>query len=394
MDSRPSGWLFGFVMSVALGAMACAYANERAALDGAAAQYPGALESLVREADGALLAGPFSVMDKKSVAPGGDKHDYFCLSPYHWPNPDTVDGKPYVYRDGKTNPEGNGPEYDREAYNKMASCVETLVLAYRYTRKACYGEHAVRLLRVWFLDPATRMNPNLEYAQCVPGLERGPSWGIIHGIRIVRLAEAADWLDGVPPWTDQDRAAWQAWLADYLRWLRKSKKGREESRAVNNHGTWYDVQVAALALRCGERSVARKVLGRVGKIRIARQIQPDGRQPLELVRTKSWDYSVLNLEGLFELASLGEQRGVDLWRFETNDGRGIRRALDYLVPYATGDRKWPHKQIGDWKPERLYPLLRRAAIKYREDRYMDIAQTLSNVDTVAGLDHLRYPTIR
>ena len=351
------------------------------------------LATLARDADNALETAPFSVMDKTGCAPSGDRHDYFSLSPYHWPNPDTPDGKPYVYRDGSKNPEVNGDAYDRVPLFRMTDTVETLCTAYRYSRKPAYAEHAARLLRAWFLDPNTRMNPNLVYAEHVMGAERQPPWGVIRGVRFVRLAEAVDWLDGAVAWSQEDEAAWQAWLADYLAWLMESDKGKKEARAWNNHGTWYDVQVAALALRCRKRELARNVLTDAGERRIASHIRPDGKQPKELSRAKSWDYSVMNLAGLFQLATLAQQVDVDLWHYETEDGRSLRGALDYLAGYIESEQPWPHSQNRAWEPERLYPLLRRAEVKYAEPRYGALAASLRHVGGTAARDHLLHPHI-
>ena len=115
--------------------------------------------------------------------------------------------------------------------------------------------------------------------------------------------------------------------------------------------------------------MASKILGTAKAKRIATQIEPDGRQPLELVRTKGWSYSVGNLDGLTLLANIAERVGVDLWKYHTADGRSIRRAFDYLVPFAFGQKKWPDQQIGEWQPEILFPLIRRASARYQDQQH-------------------------
>src|SRR5262245_57834104 len=184
-----------------------------------------------------------------------------------------------------------------------------------------------------------------------------------------------------------------AWFRDYLKWLRTSKGGKEEADARNNHGSWYDVQVATFALFVGEgEESVKKLLEQSKAKRIARQIEPDGRQPLELKRTKAFDYSQGNLRALFALATLGDRVGVDLWRFETADGRGIRKALDWLVPYATREKEWPYEQITGLRGESLAPLLRRAAVAYEEPRYESILQKLRPREF--GTTGLLYPGTR
>jgi hypothetical protein len=66
---------------------------------------------------------------------------------------------------------------------------------------------------------------------------------------------------------------------------------------------------------------------------------------------------------------MASKLGIDLWSYETPDKRGILKALDWLVPYATGEKKWNYRQISGLQPEKLAPLLRRAAVRYREPAY-------------------------
>lgn len=376
--------------------MACFLLLRVPAAAAAGPLWPEAVADLKARAEALLSDGPWSVMDKTETPPSGDKHDYFSLSPYHWPNPDTPDGLPYVFRDGQVNPEARGAAFDRDRYGAMVKTAERLALAWRHTGEERFAVRAALLLRVWFLAPETRMNPHLEYAQYIRGApkEDQKSWGIIRGTRLVRLNRAVEWIAGSGAWSGADTRAWREWLRAYIHWLTRSEKGQAEAKAVNNHGTWYDVQTAALALACGEAARAKRVLEQAPERRIARQIKSDGRQIFEMIRTKSWDYSIMNLEGLFELARLGEQVGLDLWHFRTDDGRCLRAALDFLVPAATGEKEWPGKQVEPFRPEKLYPLLRRAAVKYDCPAYLDAAQQIPGAGDEAAEDWLFWPEVQ
>ena len=302
-----------------------------------------AFEALVRTADRALEEGPWTVTEKPFTPPSGDKRDYMSVGPYWWPNPDTEDGLPYIRRDGETNPERH--EYDNNTMGQMRNAVRPLILAWYFTGEERYAERAAKVLRVWFLDEDTRMNPHLEYGQAIPGRTEGRDIGIIDTVMLCNLMNELVLLRGADSWSAEDDAALREWFSDYLRWLLESGHGKSEGSRVNNHGTWYDAQVVAYALFTGEEATARSVLEKVGERRVAVQIAPDGRQPHELGRTRAYSYTVYNLMAFTDLAMMGRHVGVDVWNYESEDGRSIRRALEWFAPYAANPDDMPYEQI-------------------------------------------------
>ena len=330
-------------------------------------------------ADRAMKEGPFSVMDKDKVPPSGDKHDYMSQGPYWWPNPGTPKGLPYIRRDGERNPE-IAKVTDHDYREKMQKDSRALALAFYLTGNEAYAARAALLLRTWFLDPSTRMNPNLNFGQGIPGITTGRGTGIIDTVGLTDVVDAVGLLAGSRNWTANDQKGMEKWVAGYLAWLQESTNGRDEADAKNNHGTFYDVQVADFALFVGKPDLAREVLKESEQKRLARQVTPEGGQPLEAARTRGFSYSVFNLRGLMELARLGEHTGLDLWSFHTEDGRSIRRAVDFLLPYATGEKKWEHQQITEFKPQELVPLLLEAAIKFNNPDYEKAARKIGIPD--------------
>ena len=320
-------------------------------------------------ADKAMHEGPFSVMQKAVIPPSGDKHDYMSQAPYFWADPAKPNGLPYIRRDGERNPELKKIS-DHDNLGRMAEVARDLALGYYLTGNAAYAERSSLLLRTWFLDPATRMNPNLEFGQGIPGINTGRGIGLIETRSLMSVVDAAGLLAGSKAWRDADQEGIKAWLSQFLDWMQTSTKGKDEDAAKNNHGTWYDLQVVDYALFLGKRDLAVHTLNRVKTRRIALQIESDGRQPLELARTNAFSYSIGNLDGLMQLAWLGSQVGVDLWSFRTPDGRRIRVALDFLLPYATGEKKWDYQQIGGFHGDALLPQLERAAAVYHDPKYI------------------------
>lgn len=326
-----------------------------------------ALEKLQKEAQTALKAGPFTVVDQ-FIPPGGTRHDYMSQAPYFWPDPKSTNGLPYIRKDGERNPEINKLP-DHASLNDLVEFVETLSLAYFFIGEERYAVKASQLLRAWFLAPATRMSPHLQFAQAIPGVNTGRGIGLIETRGLSRIVDSVGLLERSESWRKKDQEGLKEWFNQFLQWMLESKNGRDEAAAKNNHGTYYDLQTASFALFVGKDKLAKSILGGVMTRRIPEQIEPDGKQPLEIARTKAWTYSIGNLNGLMSLARLGENAGLDLWNFQTADGRGLRKAIDYLLPFGLGEKKFPHQQLGGFSAQPFYPLLRKAAVKFPEANY-------------------------
>jgi alginate lyase len=370
------------------------------AIDDAVAQLPGgdpgltsALQRLLAQADDALTARPASVVDKPKPGLGQvaarDVRDYVSMAPYFWPDPEKRDGLPYVRRDGQLNPEAFDPRYDKRRLMDAMRHIETLALAYRFTGKDVYAECCARHLRTWFTDQATRMNPHLDYAQVVPGTSTGRRFGVLDGHFLLPAFDAAWLLRGFSDWSDRDQRLLREWAAEFLRWLRTSKSGKGEARSLNNHGTFYDLQVVHLALVVSDLDLARRTAEGAASRRIAGQIRADGSQPHELSRAEPFYYLQYNLMALFMLATRAEHAGVDLWRYETDQGAGIRKALDFVVAHLENpSMPWPYEgEREEWPP--FYAVLSQAGRVYGDARYVNLQSRDPGRDTWELVDLIR-----
>ncbi|HZE84771.1 MAG TPA: alginate lyase family protein [Puia sp.] len=323
------------------------------------------------EADKFLPMRPVSVMDKPTMPPSGDKHDYMSRAPYFWYDSTKPNGLPYVNRDGQRNPE----IYlitDRRYVGELSNACRVLALAWWLTGEKKYAVKASELLTHWFIEDSTRMKPNLEYAQAVPGLNNGRGIGIIESISLMGIVDAAGLLEGSAAWTKNDATALRTWYAQYLDWMLTSKNGKDEHGTRNNHGTWYLVQATDFALYTGDTATARR-LAAEGSQRIDKQVEKDGRMPLELERTTALHYCTYNLQAYFALATLAKQTGIDLWNYENPQGASIRTALDWLKPYALGEKKWEYQQIDKYNSNEYIALLMVAASAYHDPQYAQYA---------------------
>jgi hypothetical protein len=350
---------------------------------------------VIAAADQYLKEKPVTIMASHSPRSAGGLHDFFSEGDYWWPDPKNPAG-PYIQRDGMSNPD-NFVEH-RRALMRMSVQVPALTAAWMITRKRKYAEYAVEHLRAWFVDDATRMNPNLQYAQAIKGITTGRGIGIIDTIHLVEVARSIEVLEGSKVLGSTELNSIKKWFADYLQWMTTSKNGIEEREAKNNHGTCWLMQVAAFAHLTDNKDLLDYCRNRFKTVIVPNQIDKDGSFPQELRRTKPYGYSLFNLEALSTIAQILSTPTDDLWRFETPEGHGLRSAMDYMFPYI-GDKKTfpkpPDVMYDKEWPMRQTSLLF-AGIAFGKSEYIDVWKKLpadSEVEEVIRNFFIRQPVL-
>jgi len=344
-------------------------------------------DSLLKLANGFLKMKPVSVMDKQFTPVSGNKHDYMSQAPYFWYDSTKPNGLPYMRKDGVRNPEIYKIT-DRTYLGNLDNATRALSLAWYITGDEKFADKSVELLKTWFLDENTRMNPHLEYGQAIPGINTGRGIGLIETVALTNIADAAILLQGSKSWTEADHSLLQKWYAQFMNWMLTSKNGKDEHAAKNNHGTWYYAQVIDFSLFTGDKDKA-KQLAEESKKRLDSQLTREGKQPLELERTNGLGYSTMNLRGWFTVATLAEKTGVDLWNYHTSKSADLRTAFDWLLPYALGEKKWEYQQITKYNKSDIYPLLLQASSAFKDQKYSTMAKEL-NGGTINVMADLLY----
>ena len=344
-------------------------------------------ERVLRSANGYLREPPVTITASSSPRSTGGPHDYFSEGDYWWPDPENPGG-PYVRRDGQRTPDLF--EDHRRLLRRLSLHVPALAAAWKLTGDSRYAGHAAEHLAAWFREPRTRISPHLRYAQAVHGRSEGRAFGIVdtvHLIEVARAAEVLGQLELVRPW-----------FRSYLRWLLLGNFGREERNVPNNHGTSWVAQVAAYARLTGQKRVLQYCRRRYKTVLVPGQLTGDGRFPRELGRTRPLAYSLFNLELMAAICELASTADDNLWRFELPDGRGMGRALEFMVPFIRDVGSWPYPrdvEYHDQWPMRHQSLLL-GGLALDRPEYVELWKTLrpeSDVDEVVRNYFLRQPVL-
>ncbi|HJU44477.1 MAG TPA: alginate lyase family protein [Vicinamibacterales bacterium] len=342
-----------------------------------------------------LSEKPRTITASSSPRSAGGRHDFFSEGDYWWPDPANPGG-PYIQRDGMTNPD-NFVDH-RRAMVRLSVQVPALAAAFMLTRDRTYAEHAARHLRAWFVEPATRMNPHLLYAQAIQGRFTGRGIGIIDTVHLVEVARAIPAIAESKALSAADRSAVTEWFSHYLTWMTTHQYGIDEREARNNHGTCWVMQVAEFARLTGRTDLTESCRNRYKTVLLPNQVAADGSFPEELRRTKPYGYSLFNLDAMTTVCQILSTPADSLWRYQLPDGRSVLKAVAFMVPFIANKKTWPYQadvMYHDEWPMR-HPSLLFAGLAVDERKYLELWNTLpadSNVEEVIRNFFVRQPLL-
>ncbi len=328
---------------MALALVACN--SQRMSVSSEPSFYKGMKETLrnqvLDKANWAMQQQPTTVTAQTSTRSAGGIHDFYSEGDYWWPNPVSVDS-PYIQKDGMTNPDNFIAH--RLAMIRFSQVVGALAAAYRITGDHKYVQHALLHCKAWFVDSATRMNPNLLYSQAIKGRATGRGIGIIDTIHFIEVVQGMLAMIDSKQMDKQVLQSIRSWFAEYLQWLTTHKYGKDEMNAANNHGTCWVMQVAAFAKFTGDEDLLKFCSNRYKTVLLPNQMAEDGSFPRELARTKPYGYSLFNLDAMATICQLLSSDKDNLWMYQTADGKSIKKGIEYLQPYVADKTKWPFKK--------------------------------------------------
>lgn len=334
-------------------------------------------ERVKKSAESYLEMAPVHITDEIALMSKGGPHDYYSNGDYWWPNPDTPGGLPYIRRDGESNPVAFFQH--RCLLRKLHTAVATLAAAYKITGQEKYAEKAIVLLEEFFLYKATKMNPHLRYAQAIPGICSGRGIGIIDTLHLIEVPVAIYALKSSNALTPDILTNLKKWFSDYLEWLTTHRYGIEEMNQENNHGVAWTLQVALFAILTDNTKKISFCRQRCKEKLLPGQMAKNGSFTAELKRTKPYGYSIFQLDNMATLCHVLSTAEANLWEFELEDGRGIKKGMKFLYPYLADKSKWPFppdvQHFDGWPTSQ--PALLFAGLAFGEAKYLDLWKKLN-----------------
>jgi hypothetical protein len=330
---------------------------------------------ILEQAEQALSAPVVTVTDTVCHRSEGGPHDFYSEGDYWWPDPEHPDG-PYIRRDGLTNPDNFTAH--RQAMRQMSIHVAALAAAFEITGESKYASRAIDHLDAWFINPKTRMNPHMKFAQAIKGRVPGRGVGLIDGIHLVEPAQCVSLLEASGQLTSQQVQAIKVWFVQFLDFMTQHEYGIDERERKNNHGSCWVMQAAQFASLVGDTTLMNYCRDRYKTVLLPNQMATDGSFPMELERTKPYGYSLFNIDAMTMVVHILSDDQHDLWSFTLDEGQGIAKGIEFIYPYIRDKQSWsyePDVMYWDEWPLR-HPSLLFAGIHLNKPEYIELWKTL------------------
>lgn len=325
----------------------------------------------------ALEEEPVTVTSFVAERSAGGIHDFYSEGDYWWPNPASPDSA-YIRRDGETNPDNFVAH--RHAMIRFSTIVGDLTSAWIITQDKKYIEQALKHIHAWFINPETRMNPDLQYAQAIKGIATGRGIGIIDTIHLLEVVQSLIVMEQNNLLPEEEMVALKGWFSEYLCWLTNYPYGKDEMNAKNNHGTCWVMQAALFAKYTGNTEVLNFCRDRFQTVLLSDQMDANGSFPLELERTKPYGYSLFNLDAMATLCHILSDENHNLWQYTTEDGRNMQKGVAWMFPYIKDKSAWPFdKDVMYWDEWPVaHPALLFSVYDTPDDAYVSLWSALEH----------------
>ena len=279
------------------------------------------------------------------------------------------------------------------ALRDFSTTVATLTAAFFLTSEAVFGQRVAEHLEAWFVAPATRMNPQADFAGSLPlastgsmtssasGKPAGTSAGIMDLVPLAEIARASSFVTDALAAPPERAAAVTAWFSALAGWLGSDRQMMLARDAKDHRASAWLFLSTALARATRDDKALDECRRRFRRPTLRNQITEDGRFPQEAATPNPYRNTLMNFDLLAGACQLLTTPFDDEWNYELQDGPGMRSVAAFLYPLIADRNKWPFVSDAEFFRELpgRRPALLFAGRAFNQPQYVQLWQSLPAV---------------
>lgn len=186
---------------------------------------------------------------------------------------------------------------DRFKLQKLFDSTTLFSLAYGITGNKLYANKAYNNIKSWFLDPKTKMNPNMDYCH----FENDKNTNLLDILGFYYLIDAIKIIINL--FTKDELFNLKLWFKQFLSWLNDSPLAEKESNKNNYHKTSILIVKFSIAFFISDMKELEKIKKLAHEL-IDIQLDNKGYQIFEQKKDDTFHYYLYNLQLLIILIRL------------------------------------------------------------------------------------------
>ncbi|HEY5330509.1 MAG TPA: alginate lyase family protein [Acidobacteriaceae bacterium] len=265
-----------------------------------------------------------------------------------------------------------------EALIDASTNISTLTAAYVLTRDNKYALRAGAHFRAWFVDPATRMKPDLQSANATATNVTALAAGIVDGVALAEIARSLPFLADTAALAPPDLATARAWFTSFLEWLNTSRIPVIARDTKDHTASAWLLLAASIGRLLGDETTLNSCRHRFKTPTLRNQIDATGVFHHEVVTDAPYRNSLFNYDLLAGACELLSTPFASLWPYELEDGPGMRSVAAFLYPMIHDPAGWPYPAdtFRFREVPRRRPALLLAGRAYTRPEYVDLWRSL------------------
>ena len=216
-----------------------------------------------------------------------------------------------------------GQKHNQEDFRSLVQNCTMLTLASYFSDDNSYADHAVSIIKEWFLDQNTKVNPSKVFTEATHRLLKTTYvYTLFDSLRLLRKKGR---------FSEDEWHGLQRWFTQVMEAMDQSARAWRLGYTSKDHiGLYYDIQYSSIAAFINNSTQMYKTI-QDSIARLYEHVAPDGTLHNEITKKSCESNQIFALAGWQTMDRMASKLGIDLWNQAIDDSDKYSRLCRTMV---------------------------------------------------------------